>query len=332
MRRSEVLIVGGGPAGAACAWALRQQGIEALVLDRAVFPRLKLCAGWITPQVLADLDVAAWEYPHGLTTLTRLHLSIRGLKLRLPARQMAIRRREFDAWLLARAGVAVETHHVRSVQRYDGGYIVDGAFFGRYLVGAGGTHCPVARTFFSEVTPRMPEALVVTQEEAFSYAYRHDGWGDACHLWFFEDGLPGYAWYVPKVGGIVNVGVGGKAGTLKARGTTIRDHWERLVARLDAKGLVRDYVFRPRGHAYYLRQGAPQLRVEDAFVAGDAAGLATADMGEGIGPAIRSGLLIARAITTGSAPDPDEIDRYSQPWWIAPLLARGYGSGTQPVG
>ena len=51
----DVVIVGGGPAGSACAWRLRQAGLEVVVIDKAIFPRDKVCAGWITPQVLDDL-------------------------------------------------------------------------------------------------------------------------------------------------------------------------------------------------------------------------------------------------------------------------------------
>jgi flavin-dependent dehydrogenase len=141
---------------------------------------------------------------------------------------------------------------------------------------------------------------------------------------------------VPKVGGIVNVGVGGKAETLKARGDTILRHWEHLVTALATLGLVQDYAFNPRGHAYYVRPAnhgwranhswrERQLRADNAFVVGDAAGLATADMGEGIAPAVRSGLLVADAITTGAPIDVRKIRRWSQPPLIARLLARAYG-------
>jgi flavin-dependent dehydrogenase len=342
MIRTDVLIVGGGPAGAACAWALRRHGCDVLILDRVAFPRPKLCAGWITPDIWEELACDAADYPYGLTTLRHLVLSGWGLHVRLPARQLAIRRIEFDHWLLRRSGARVITHHVRDIVRREGGYVVDESFFGRYLVGAGGTHCPVARAYFTDVNPRSPDALIVTQEEEFSYPYQrasrswrasrgwHDGWGDACHLWFFQHGLPGYAWYVPKVGGIVNVGVGGKAETLKARGDTILRHWEHLVTALATLGLVQDYAFNPRGHAYYVRPAnhgwrERQLRVDNAFVVGDAAGLATADMGEGIAPAIRSGLLVADAIATGNPIDVRKIRRWSQPPLIARLLARAYG-------
>ena len=55
MERVDVLIVGGGPAGSSCAWGLRGSGLDVLVLDAARFPRDKVCAGWITPPILAEL-------------------------------------------------------------------------------------------------------------------------------------------------------------------------------------------------------------------------------------------------------------------------------------
>lgn len=44
----ETLIVGGGPSGSMCGIRLRQAGIDCLIVDRAKFPRLKLCAGVLT--------------------------------------------------------------------------------------------------------------------------------------------------------------------------------------------------------------------------------------------------------------------------------------------
>jgi len=49
MTTCDVLIVGGGPAGSSCAWRLAKAGLDVLVLDRARFPRDKVCAGWVTP-------------------------------------------------------------------------------------------------------------------------------------------------------------------------------------------------------------------------------------------------------------------------------------------
>jgi geranylgeranyl reductase family protein len=57
---AEVIVVGGGPAGAATAWALAREGVDVLVLDRAKFPRDKICAEYLSPQasrVLSDMRV-----------------------------------------------------------------------------------------------------------------------------------------------------------------------------------------------------------------------------------------------------------------------------------
>ncbi|MEI6874730.1 MAG: NAD(P)/FAD-dependent oxidoreductase [Spirochaetota bacterium] len=307
MVHAEVIIVGGGPAGAACAARLRRHGRDCLVLDKAAFPRPKPCAGWIEPAVLEDLGLAAEDYPHGLTTFPALHISIRGRALRLRTRQHAIVRSEFDAWLLSRSGATSLVHEVRRIEASAEGYLIDGEYSCRFLVGAGGTYCPVQRQLFRPDRPRNPSSLIVAMEEEFPF-----NWTDErCQLWFLENGLPGYSWYVPKANGIVNVGVGGSAEGLKAGGLGLKGHWDLLVRKLDRAGLVRGHAFKPVSHAYYLRRGHPGLRMGDAFVIGDAAGLATRDMGEGIGPAIRSGFLAAEAIVRGGDCDSRPIPRFS---------------------
>src|SRR5581483_2865554 len=53
---SDVLVVGGGPAGAACARLLAQAGLDVTVLDKAAFPRPKPCGEYTSPRVAAVLD------------------------------------------------------------------------------------------------------------------------------------------------------------------------------------------------------------------------------------------------------------------------------------
>lgn len=291
MKTHDVIIVGGGPAGASCAWRLIQHGLDCLVLDRCDFPRLKLCAGWITPAVLRDLQIKPGEYPHGLLTFRSFSIHIGGRLWRLPTKQHSIRRYQFDEWLLRRSRAPVEQHEVRQIVRTKTEFILDDRFACRYLVGAGGTHCPVARTFFSETNPRGRPALVVTQEAEFE----HELLNDRCHLWFLEDGLPGYSWFVPKGGGYVNIGVGGMVERLENQKDKIRRHWDQLMEKLMREAFIRT-VPEPKGHSYYLREPGRRMELDRVYIIGDAAGLATVDMGEGIHPAIHSGLQVAEAI------------------------------------
>ncbi|MDE2306016.1 MAG: NAD(P)/FAD-dependent oxidoreductase [Gammaproteobacteria bacterium] len=298
MRNADVIVVGGGPAGSAAAARLRRGGLDVLVLDREEFPRHKLCAGWITPQVLADLAFDAGDYPHGFLSFRRLHWYLKRLHLPVPCLQHSIRRFEFDAWLLERSGAAVARHAVKEIRADGEGFTIDGEYRCRYLVGAGGTGCPVHRAFFRDAHPRLRSLQTVTLEIEFAC-----DWTDPdCRLWFFDHGLPGYSWYVPKANGWLNVGIGALAERLKQRGDDIWGHWRRFARLLERRFAIRP-PREPTGYSYYLRPPADHVRRGNAFLAGDAAGLATRDLCEGIGPAIRSGQRAAAAILDGTPYD-----------------------------
>jgi flavin-dependent dehydrogenase len=291
----DVLIVGGGPAGSSAARKLRQAGADVVILDKETFPRLKLCAGWITPEVVRELEMDPASYPHRFLTFNKMHAYFKGVHLPLPCVQHSIRRVEFDAWLLERSGARCIQHTVRNIERAaDGAYVVDGEFRARYLIGAGGTRCPVYRTFFREANPRAALLQTVTLEHEIEY-----DWQDPdCHLWFFDQGLPGYSWYVPKANGYLNIGIGGMAERIKHSDKDIRQHWNYLVAKLDRR-LAPGAKYDPTGYSYYLRGNVEVVKVDNAFITGDAVGLATRDMCEGIGPAIRSGHRAAESILRG---------------------------------
>src|SRR5512134_2165427 len=112
-QRCDVLVVGGGPAGSTCAWALRRAGADVIVLDRAAFPRDKPCAGWITPPVLEALELDVDEYRQGrvFQPFTEFVTAIEGgpgIRTRYAsAVSYGIRRCEFDHYLLARSGARV---------------------------------------------------------------------------------------------------------------------------------------------------------------------------------------------------------------------------------
>src|SRR5919108_1272703 len=269
MRSCDVLIVGGGPAGSSAAWRLRRAGLEVLVLDREPFPRLKLCAGWITPEVVRELEIDLEAYPHRLLTFPRLRVHLGRWHVPIPCVQHSIRRYEFDAWLLERSGAPVEQHNVRHIAAAGPDYVIDDTYRCRWLIGAGGNRCPVYRTLFRDLNPRASELQIVTLEHEIPY-----DWHDSdCHLWFFEQGLPGYSWYVPKEHGWLNVGVGGIAERMKRGGQDIRAHWAHLAATLE-RHLAPGARYEPTGYSYYLRGRVEVVRRGNAFITGDAAGAA----------------------------------------------------------
>jgi flavin-dependent dehydrogenase len=309
MKNVDVIIVGGGPAGAACAWKLAQHQVDFLVLDKAIFPRVKPCAGWITPLVLRDLEINPADYPFGIKHFTNFQVSIKDFQFKLRTNQYAIRRVEFDDWLLHRSDPAIENHTVKEIRVEDDRYLIDDMFSAKTIVGAGGTNCPIQKTFFKNVLDGHKGDLIVAQEEEFAYEYQDD----RCHLWFLQNGLPGYAWYVPKANGFVNIGLGGSAAKLKDTNDTLKRHWGLLVEKLDKMGLVKGHEFKPVGHSYFLRGKNPVVRQGNAFIIGDAIGLATRDMGEGIGPSIQSGIRAAEAILSGKRFSVKSIQKYSFP-------------------
>jgi flavin-dependent dehydrogenase len=297
MRHVETIIVGGGPAGSTCAWHLLKKGREVLVLDKAPFPRLKLCAGWITEKVMRDLHFTPRDYPHPILKLDiRTHLPKIPFALNwfpTTGENFSIRRVEFDAWLLERSGTPVQQHSVKAIRREDDRYIIDEAFSCRYLVGAGGTMCPVRRNLFDE--KRLKSRQLVTLEKEFEYPARKDD----CHLYFFQRGLNGYAWYVPKGDGFVNIGIGGKSNYFKYSGTSIHDHFQSFLGDLVDQGRLDAETagdLKATGHPYFLYANEGEIKKDKCFLIGDSAGLASVDLGEGIGPGVESALFVADEI------------------------------------
>jgi len=295
----DAVIVGGGPAGSTCAWQLRQAGFDVIVVDAAAFPRDKLCAGWITPQVVTALRLDAQAYARG-----RTFQPITGFRVGLvdghgetrvaydsPA-SFGILRCEFDHYLLHRADARLELGAPITGLRMDGGqWVVNDAIRAPMLVGAGGSGCPVARMLNGV---RSGGPLVVARE-----AESRLGAGDRAGLTieqevpelFFCRDLQGYGWCVRK-GEYVNVGLG----RLDPR--SLPAATARFVAFLEGRQKIPARMpWRWRGHSYAVN-AAPRRRIVDAGVllAGDAAAVADPQSGEGIRQAVESGLLAAQTI------------------------------------
>lgn len=309
MIHSKVIIIGGGPAGSSCAWRLNHYGIECLILDKQPFPRSKLCAGWITPQVIDDLSIDVSTYPHTLTSFSEFHIHLFNKEMTLKVQQYAIRRKEFDYWLLERSGVPIYLHTVQEIKHSRDHFQIDNLFCCSYLVGAGGTYCPVYRTFFKRSNPRPKNLLITTLEEEFPCDIQDYN----CHLWFLYNKLSGYAWYVPKRDGYVNIGIGGYLEKLKSHHDSIANQWQCFTRELERISLVNGHRFNAKGYNYYIRNRTDSLQIDRIYLIGDAAGLATRDMGEGIGPAVRSGIAVADAIASGKRFSLSSVKKHSFP-------------------
>ena len=299
MDTCDVLIIGGGPAGSSCAWKLRQAGLEVIVLDRAAFPRDKVCAGWITPQVLAEVGIDADNYRR-----ERICQPITGFRTGLlgGGREVettydhpvsfGIRRCEFDHYLLQRSTARLMLGApITSIRKDRARWIVNDAVTARMLVGAGGHFCPVARMLNGAVE-RAP--VVAAQEAEFRIDPREAASltmvPDTPELYFCRD-FKGYGWCFRKQD-YLNVGFGRVDGHALPRASN------EFADFLGARGRIpRTRSWRWHGHAYLLSE-PPRRRVVEAGVllVGDAAGLAYAPSGEGIRPAVESGLLAAAAI------------------------------------
>ncbi len=298
MQTFDVLVVGGGPAGSSCAGALRQQGLNVMLIDRTVFPRDKVCAGWITPAVVDALGLDLADYGR-----TRVVQPIQGFRTgliggaQLENRYQApvsygIRRVEFDHHLLLRADVNMQLGvAVRTIAQRNRQWLINNAYAAPMLVGAGGNFCPVARLLDSR-TALAP--VVAAQELEFLMSPRQSQdcavRADTPELFFCRD-LKGYGWALRK-GDHLNIGLGRESSAQLPR--QLND----FCAWLQAMGTIPERLPRGfHGHAYRLWGAGPQTRVGNGLLlVGDAAGLARPQSGEGILPAVQSGQLAARVI------------------------------------
>ena len=296
MERCDVLIVGGGPAGSSCAWALRGSGLDVAVMDRSRFPRDKVCAGWITPGLVdaLDLDLADFARGRTLQAITSFRTGLLGgrpIGTRFDRTvSYGIRRCELDDYLLRRAGARlILGEAVRELVRDGSDWVVNGRLRAPMLVGAGGHACPVARLLRAGADDSVP--VIRAQEAEFQVPEGTGGAvrGETPELYFCPD-LAGYGWLFRK-GDYLNVGLG------REDPRDLPGHLRRFCAWLRETGRLSESPAAFKGHAYRLYHGAmPSPLADGVVLIGDAAGPAHPQTGEGIRPAAESGLAAAAVI------------------------------------
>jgi menaquinone-9 beta-reductase len=333
-RSADVIVVGAGPAGSAAAWQLRQAGREVVVLEKADFPREKVCGDGLTPRgvkALQDLGVdtspqAGWVRHKGL----RVHGGGVVTEVDWPRLQhwpdysLVLRRSELDARLAAHAAAA-------------GAHVHTGVTVTEPLLDDAGRVAGVHAQAGPDKEPQVWRAPLVVSAEGLSgrlakavglvrredrplgvavrrYVRSRRAADDYLDISFdltaagpSRDSMPGYGWIFGMGDGTANVGYG----LLDTRRGTGADHRAVLRAWLDTfpaeDGLGEEDAVTPlRGAGLPMALNRGPAYTRGLLLAGDAAGTVNPFNGEGISYALETGRMAGEAAA-------DALDRPDGP-------------------
>jgi geranylgeranyl reductase family protein len=330
-RSADVIVVGAGPAGSTTASYLAQAGVDVLVLEKATFPREKVCGDGLTPRAVrelvslgVDIDQPGWIRNRGLRIVgggNQLALPWPDLGA-YPGFGLVRTRLDFDETLARHAqkagarlreGVAV-TAPVVSGGRVIGvtAHDVDGS--GRQGDGPSRTYrAPLvvaadgnsSRLSLAAGRPRRENRPLGVAIRTYYRSPRHDiDWLESwLELWDGTPGasnlLPGYGWLFGVGDGTVNIGVGLLNTSTAFQHVDYKDLLRRWVANLPEEwGLQEPNRAGPvRGAALPMGFNRKPHYADGLLLVGDAGGMVNPFNGEGIAYAMESGQLAAEVIT-----------------------------------
>ncbi len=329
---ADVIVVGAGPAGSTTAYYLAQSGVDVLLLDKAAFPRDKICGDGLTPRAVRQLtrmgiDTSGdgWIRNHGLRVVGG------GMRLELPWPELAsypgyglVRPRlDFDQLLVEHAVKAGVRLHERTnvtgpVLDQSSGRIVgvtakplddegraadgDVTFRAPLVIAADGVSSRLSTAMGLHKRDDRPMGVAV---RTYFRTPRHDDeWMESwIELWSGNDLLPGYGWIFACGNGTSNVGLG-ILDTSRAFGRVdYKDLLRRWTAQLPAEwGFTPDnQIGGFRGAALPMAFNRQPHYSRGLLLVGDSGGMVNPFNGEGIDYAMEAANLAAQIITDAKA-------------------------------
>jgi geranylgeranyl reductase family protein len=303
----DVVIVGGGPAGAILAYELARKGITVWLLEKEKLPRYKCCAGGVTSRAAGLLDFDISEVAEDVIHEVSFAFNLGNAYLRRSDQPVmyTVMRDSFDHSLVERAqrlgALLMDGQKVTLVQTC-GDWVeistADNVFRSRLVIGADGGHSTVARELDMR---RNIEYLTAIESEIAVPVQELAKWKARAHL---DLGcIPGgYAWVFPKRD---HLSVGAGCGASRVR--HLNAHYQRFLDSLN----VGSYAVASSGsHLIPTRTTGSLVWQNRALLLGDAAGLCDPLTGEGIYYAIRSAQLAAQVVEDCLTNDRAELESY----------------------
>jgi len=318
--RFDVLVVGGGPSGAAAGYWLAERGHRVLVVEKKRFPREKTCGDGLTPRAVRQLHDMGLAGPlAGYQRFDGLRSVAHGITLELPWPEhpdfpsygYVVRRRELDEMVAERAvkaGATLWTGAEATAPLVEGGLVTgavvrhkggaDEVVRARYLVVADGANSRFGRALGTARDRTYPLGMAI--RGYFRSPWHDEPWIES-HLDLRDkegNHLPGYGWIFPVGDGAVNVGVGLLSTFAGWKHVNTSRLMEAFCETAPARWGISPETALGAPTGGRLPTGFSVLpRVGPTFVAvGDAAGAVNPFNGEGISIAYETGRFAADAV------------------------------------
>lgn len=321
----ETLIIGAGPAGMAAGIELARADRSVLVLDKATFPRDKICGDGLTAGCLRQLEALGFD-PTSVPSWRNvdevvLHTPGRAaLEYQLPAGKgiyaASATRVDLDLGLVELAtasGVAVASGEAAETVRVHGDFVsvqtTTRTIRSRYLIAADGMWSKVRRQLGLGVPGYRGEWHAFRQY--FSGVSRRAA--NELHVWFEPEILPGYLWSFPLADDEANIGFGVWRSGFPLN--TMRAMWSELLERPHVREIIgtdATPIAPVRAWPIPARLGDLPLTGHRTLFVGDAAAACDPMTGEGIGQALETGREAASAIVAASGGDPSRVTDHYQ--------------------